>query len=115
MTSDPRLGQWPDVPPSAHQLLAVVRRLAADSSNVRWTAHALGRLEERDVSDLDALRVLRKGDIVGPIEPQREGEWKCKVVFPTEHLGSTRDVGVVTIVQQGSRLLIKTVEWENFR
>jgi hypothetical protein len=115
MTTDPSLGQWPDKPPRAHQLIAVIRKLAGDSGNVGWTQHALDRLVERDISDLEALRVLRRGDIEGLIEPHRKGEWKCKVVFLTEHHGGVRTVGVVTIVKQGSRLLIKTVEWENFR
>ncbi len=109
------LGTWPDVPPKAHQLVGVIRELAKDSSCVTWTTHALDRLYERDITDLDAMRILRRGDIVGPIEPGAKiDEWKCKVVLPQEHLGGEREVGVVTIVQRTVRLLIKTVEWENF-
>ncbi len=70
-------------------------------------------MEERGISDLDALRVLRRGQIEGDIEAGRSaGEWKCKVVA---RMTENRDVGVVTIVFSDRRLFIKTVEWEDLR
>ena len=71
MNTGPNLGKWPGNPPRDHQLVLAVRKLAADSSNIAWTEHALQRLEERDITDLQVLRVLSKGDIVGPIEAQK--------------------------------------------
>jgi hypothetical protein len=57
------------------------------------------------------LRVLRGGDIRGLIEAGKaKGEWKCKVVM---NLKGSREIGVVTIVVNGQRLFIKTVEWED--
>ena len=42
--------------------------------------HSLDRMEERGITTLDALRVLRGGDIKGMIEPgKNSGEWKCKI------------------------------------
>ena len=60
----------------------------------------------------DALAVLRNGMIKGDIVPGNSpGEWKCKVVDKRE--GSSRSIGVVTVVIGQQRLLILTVEWED--
>jgi hypothetical protein len=88
-----------------------INRVAQDSRNVVFGFHAFDRMEERGISDLDALRTLQFGDIVGEIEPgSRTGEWKCKVVAKRK---GSRDVGVVTVVLNEGRLFIKTVEWED--
>jgi hypothetical protein len=92
-----------------------VRQLAQDTSNILWSQHALDQLEGRVITDKEALGVLRRGDIVGPIVAGKNtDEWTCKVCFPVEHNGGTREVGVVTIVKNLERLFVKTVEWENF-
>ncbi|GGZ21939.1 DUF4258 domain-containing protein [Asticcacaulis endophyticus] len=97
--------------PKPQQLLTTIRSLASDSSNVAFTEHALERMELRDITTPDALLVLRTGDIIGDIEPGRSnGEWKCKVVARKR---ASREVGVVTVVSQLGRLVIKTVEWED--
>ena len=65
----------------------------------------------REISDADALKVLREGDIEGEIDTGRSiGEWKCKMVA---RIKGNRDVGVVTVVVNGQRLFVKTVEWED--
>jgi hypothetical protein len=82
-----------------------------DSDNVSFGLHAMDRMVERDITTLDALRVLRHGEIVGEIEPGRTtGEWKCKMV--ARRRGS-RDMGVVSVVLRTGRLFVKTVEWED--
>ena len=97
--------------PQPAQLLALVRAAAADSSNVKFGMHALGRMEERGITTLDALRVLRQGEIEGPIQAgTNKGEWKCKIV---KKIKGSRDVGVITVVMSDGRLFIKTVEWED--
>lgn len=97
--------------PRPHQLIARIRAAARDSNNVGWSEHALDRMEEREITTLDALRVLRTGDIVGEIEAGRgSGEWKCKVVALKK---GSRDIGVATVVLQSGRLFVKTVEWED--
>lgn len=97
--------------PNVGQLEAKVREAAKDSGKVSWSNHALDRMEERDISTLDALRVLRLGGIRGDIEPGRAaGEWKCKMV--AQRRGS-REIGVVTVVLSSGRLFVKTVEWED--
>ncbi len=76
-----------------------------------WTEHALERMEEREISDLEALRVLKTGDIIGDVEPgQKVGEWKCKMVAKRR---GAREIGVVALVQNRERLRIATVEWED--
>ena len=97
--------------PTPQKLLAIIRRLANDSANVAIGYHALDRMEERGITTLDILRVLRAGDVIGKIEAGKNlGEWKCKVV---ERRKRARDIGVATVVMKDSRLFIKTVEWED--
>lgn len=97
--------------PRPRELVAIIRRLAADSDNVTFKEHALDRMDERGITTFDALRVLRSGDIVGEIEAGRNpGEWKCKVV---ERRKGAREIGVATIVFYEKRLYVKTVEWED--
>lgn len=97
--------------PRPTQLLATIQKLALDTGRVFFSNHALDRMEEREISQLDALRVLRSGRIVGEITAgQKAGEWKCKVVAK---LKGNREAGVATITIQNARLLVKTVEWED--
>jgi len=82
-----------------------------DSKNVAFGTHAQERMVERDITTLDAIRVLRTGDIVGEVEPGKHaGEWRCKVVARKR---GSREIGVVTIVLKSGRLFVKTVEWED--
>lgn len=94
-------------------LLARIRALAASSNNVRWSHHARERMAERDISLRVALTALQLGFIVGEVEPgQNPGEWKAKVVRRKKGM---RDIGVVVVVVREDHLLVKTVEWEDFK
>ncbi|NTU76222.1 MAG: DUF4258 domain-containing protein [Alphaproteobacteria bacterium] len=91
-----------------------IRELAQDSKNIIWDGHCVERSEERGITFMDALRVLRSGDVRDePARGKYQGEWQCKVV---KNLRGNRDVGVVTVImtKQG-KLKIKTVEWEDLR
>jgi hypothetical protein len=113
MAKGARLGMWPDQPPAVHSLMAVIRKLANDAGAVDWSEHAMDRLYERGITDLDALKVLRNGDNEGRITAgQSKAEWQCKVICEIER---GRTAGVVTVVLQDRRLFIKTVEWEDPR
>jgi hypothetical protein len=97
--------------PKPAQITETVRRAAASSANVFFCNHALDRMEERGIDTIDALRVLREGELTGQIEAgKNEGEWKCKFV---KRMKGAREVGVVTIVMSNGRLFVKTVEWED--
>ena len=69
---------------------------------------------ERDLTDVEVIRVLKLGEIDG--QPWRENEgddMACKVVM--RHPGG-RVLAVVTIIiTHQERLLVKTVEWEDLR
>jgi len=98
--------------PKPGDLEQTVHRLAEDSSNVSWSNHAIDQMLDRSISDLQALKVLRTGLIdLDDIEPGKNpGEWKCKMVA---NIKGNRDVGVATLVVNGQRLFVKTVEWED--
>ena len=73
-------------------------------------------LDVRGYTDLDVIDGFGIGDIVGEIAPGRsDGEWKCEVIFPANEEKNSRNIGVVTIVQQGVRLFVKTVMWKDKR
>jgi len=103
--------KWPDHPPRPDALLAIIRKLA-EEGRFGFLDHADERLLKRGFDIFDVLEALKKGYIVGPIDAgKKEGEWKTKVVDEVE--GTSRQVGVVTIVVKNERVLIKTVEWED--
>lgn len=87
-----------------------IKQLAADSGLIDWGNHALERMEERSILDVEVLRVLRGGNVTGSPEMTKNGEWKCKMI---SRIRGSRDVGVVTIILLNNRLFIKTVEWED--
>lgn len=97
--------------PRASTLEALIRKLAAGAISPSFGVHAIERMEERAITTLDVLRVLRVGSIKGEIEAGRSaGEWKCKVVAKIK---GSREVGVVTVVMSQGKLFVKTVEWED--
>jgi hypothetical protein len=99
--------------PRPEELLERIRRVAKESKNVGFSTHAEDRMDERGITDLDVLRVLRSGDIKGEVEAGRsEGEWKAKVTAPIK---GRREVGVVVLVIHNRKLRVKTVEWEDLR
>lgn len=91
----------------------MVRRLAQDTANIKWSTHALDRMEERGITDRVAVEVLRRGEIRGDIAPGKSrGEWKLKMV---REVKGRREAGVVVIMVRNSTLFVKTVEWEDSR
>ena len=107
--------KWPTHPPRPEALLATIKRLSEQRS-IAYLDHGDFRLQTRfkdqgfDVFDM--YYVLEHGRIDGKITAgEKPGEWKAKVVAIPE--GTSRKMGVVPIVVQEKRLLIKTVEWED--
>lgn len=103
--------RWPDHPPRPSGLLATIRKLARER-RIGYLNHAEERIAQRGFDVFDVRRALEVGQVAGKIEAgTRDGEWKVKLVDTPE--GSSRKMGVVTIVVKEQRLLIKTVEWED--
>lgn len=99
--------------PRPQLLLRRIHHLAADSANVILSNHAIDRMAERDIIDVEVFRILRNGALSGEPEQTPKGEWKLKLVM---RLRGNRDAGVVTIILHGNRkLLVKTVEWEDLK
>lgn len=97
--------------PHPGNLLAVIRKLASEPSNVLLGDHAQERMWERDILDIDVFRILRSGRLVGEIEAgKRRDEWKVKIV---DMIRGRREAGVVTVVIGETRLFVVTVEWED--
>ena len=88
----------------------IINEAAQDTANVIFGTHALQRMDERGVSDLEVYRILRTGCVLELPERTERGEWKCKVV---KKLRGQRELGVVTIIVPHGCLFIKTVEWED--
>lgn len=90
-----------------------IRQIADKTENIIIGDHALERMEERDIFDVDVYRVLRGGFVTGiPEGGNNEGEWKCKIVMK---LRGHREAGVVTIILRSRKLFVKTVEWEDIK
>jgi hypothetical protein len=87
-----------------------IRELAQITKNVIWGAHARERMREREIFDVDVLRVLREGTVDEAPELTERNEWKCKV---TLKIRGGRTAGVITIILHNGRLFVKTVEWED--
>lgn len=115
MTAGTQLGQWPQRPPLAHQLIAVIRSLVQAGAPITLSKHAEERLLQRDLDMTDVLRGFRIGDIVGPVTPgDNPNEWECRVVTPVSRYPEIkREIGIVTVVIDASSLLIGTVRWED--
>ncbi len=86
--------------------------MANTPGGVTFGNHARERMQEREIDDVDVLRVLRTGFISGDPEPAEPGEWKCKMTKPIK---GVRTVGAVVIILRNKRLFLKTVEWEDLR
>lgn len=113
MTEPKRAGAVHQIVPRPDEMVGRIRHLAIDSKNVAFSDHAEERMDERGITDMDVLRVLRTGEISGPIEPgMHEGEWKCKMTAPIK---GRREVGVVALLIRNRKLRIKTVEWEDLK
>lgn len=89
-----------------------IREAANAAGGVTFGNHARERMLERGIDDVDALRVLRSGELKGEPEPAEPGEWKCKL---TMTIKGAREIGVVVIILRSKRLFVKTVEWEDVR
>ena len=88
----------------------IVQDTAKDTAMVILGRHALERIEEREISDIEVYRLLQTGNVMDEPELTKKKEWKCKVV---NKIRGIRDAAVIVIILRGGKLFIKTVEWED--
>ncbi|MCY3838788.1 MAG: DUF4258 domain-containing protein [Gammaproteobacteria bacterium] len=82
-------------------VLERVRELAQDTFNIYWTSHAQERMDERDIVDAQALRVVREGNLLGELELDG-GDWKMTL---SKHC-SGRLVHVVVALSESQLIVI---------
>lgn len=88
-----------------------VRKLAATSSNIVWTDHVYEQMGERGIDADDVLTVLRNGYVDDdPERGKRSSDWKVKVSL---RLKDRRVAVVVTVIQDGKRLILVTAFWRD--
>jgi hypothetical protein len=106
-----KLAKWPSKAPPPNALLELIRELSRQR-RIGFLDHSEKRLAQRGFDVFDVYCTLENGHFADDIEAgANEGEWKVKIVDTPE--GTSRKMGVVTIVVKDKRLLIKTVEWED--
>jgi hypothetical protein len=90
-----------------------IRHWARQSACVLLTDHARQRMDERDISELDVVRILSRGCLDGGVLEVTRGEWKCKMRL---RIRGERAVGVIVLIlREAGALLVKTVQWEDFQ
>lgn len=87
-----------------------IRSVALISGNVIFTNHALDRMEQRDIFDVQVYEILRTGFVTESPTVTEFNEWKCKIV---KKLRGAREAGVVTVIMRTGELCVLTVEWED--
>jgi predicted RNA-binding protein with PUA-like domain len=74
-----------------------------------FSFHAEDRQELRDITTVDAINILKTGDVLSPPVRNEHNDWEAVVV---KRMPGGRDAGAATIVfVNDDSLLIKTVMW----
>ena len=90
-----------------------IREIAATSDRIKWSHHALDRMNEREIYDVDVLMALRSGTFGMRRSGRNEASGSARYII--YRLRGSRDLGVVVIILKTDDLLVKTVEWEDLR
>jgi Domain of unknown function (DUF4258) len=89
-----------------------IHETASITERIIWGEHALKRMDERGITDVQVLEILRTGMVVDQPAKTERDEWQCKII---KELRGKRKAGVVVIILHKGRLFLKTVEWEDIR
>lgn len=90
-----------------HSARETIREIANNTENVQFPPHAIQRMQERDISDLEVIRCLRAGFIEeGPIE-NLNGDWECKVTATISGRFISAPI-VITIIKGTEVIIVKT-------
>lgn len=55
---------------------ALIQQVLQDSANLRWKDHVFTRMRERDVTDMQVLQVLRRGEVTRDPKFGEERNWE---------------------------------------
>jgi hypothetical protein len=99
-----------ELPMTPGRAQAIVNLIATETCRVIFGDHARQQMLARGFDSVDVYRILQKGYVDEDPSKTEFGEWKCKMVL---RIKGSREAGVVTIIQTGGMLFIKTVEWED--
>jgi hypothetical protein len=83
------------------QAQKLINNLASKTGNVKFSKHAIERMEERSITDADVYEILRKGIIKR--EPKKEGKDWC---YRVELLGFEPPIGVVITAIKNKKVLL---------
>ena len=95
----------------ADEAQRIIRERAAVSERVGFSFHAFDRVEERSITQVYAMTILRQGSIEGAPELAANGlDWKVVVV---RRMPGGREAGAVTVIYRppSAELFVVTVEW----
>jgi len=99
------------LPVSREELETIVHARAMDSHNIDFTVHCLERLEEREITLIEALRCLRRGQIVGDIKHNQQlNTWKFRIQEP--HPNDIVCLVAAVSLDPSSREVIAITVWE---
>lgn len=91
----------------AADALALVEELRVDDARVVPGAHAFERMQERDVSYTQALRVLRRGELVEGPALDKDTQWRMRY----RGYDAGQDISVVVTLERdrmGELLIVVT-------
>lgn len=76
---------------NAEQLRELIREIVSSGGRVRYSRHSLDRMQQRGVTDVQALRVLQRGEVTeGPTWDKDRTNWR----FTMRALSSGDDISV---------------------
>jgi len=79
--------------------LRIIREVAADTSRVKFSRHALDRMEERGFTTGQVYTCLQRGGIHEPVHQDVRGDHKCTL----RHLCAGDEVRVAVALKRNGR------------
>jgi hypothetical protein len=93
---------------SRDEAAELVRKILEESANVRWMNHVLQRMQERHVTDMQVLQVLKRGEVIADPVFGKERNWE--VTMEADTAGERVRVGArIDVDKMGYMVLVITV------
>jgi len=87
---------------------ADIRAIAEEDEHVVISMALLERMEERQFSDLQLVRMLRRCRLMGAQQGKGIGTWNCTV---TGGIRGTRESVLVRVTVANGKLFVLEIEW----